>query len=113
MSSGEYFIMMNSDDYYSGPDAISTLVSCMKENDADVAFGAYENVQADGSRCIVQPNPDDFFYKMSVNELATMKKMKLLHDHGLYDESFKLASDYDFFYKIMMEGAKWSVTKNV
>ena len=112
-SSGEYIVVLNSDDYYHNSKSIGMLVNCLEAGSHDIAFGAYLFLRSRDRNAIIKPSPEDFFYRMPVGHNATIVKRNFLYKNGLYDVKFKFTADYDFIYKSMLGVVSYNSTNDI
>lgn len=97
-ASGEYLLMLNSGDYLTSPEVIE---SVFKNNyTEDLIYGniiwQYNDLKTEVAK---QPNILRFSYlsKVSLFHQATFIKRTLHDKTGLYNENFKVISDWAFF----------------
>lgn len=96
-SNGDYLIFLNSGDFFSGTDSISKMIST--SNGEDLVYGNLL-IQESGKSWIKKyPNRLNFryFYFESLPHPACLISIRLFEQHGLYDTTLKIASDWKFF----------------
>ncbi len=106
-SSGDYLIFLNSGDFFSGADSISKLISNSKGE--DLIYGNLMIQESKNSWVKKYPQSLNFryFYFESLPHPACLISRKLFDQHGLYDTSLKIASDWKFF---LLSVAKYNCT---
>lgn len=107
VASGEYLEFLNSGDYYFSKDSIMFF---KQDLNFDLVFGNDIVEEKDGRRTTIE-RPD----KITINHLlyktmshsASFFKNELFVKFGLYNESYKIAADYEFFLKIFYHGISY------
>ncbi len=104
-SSGDFIAFMNTDDCYLENNAINLLSEAIEFN---------ENISFSCSNAIVisNINEQDVFkadiksitYRMPFCHQTMLCKKELFETYGLFDESLKIASDFLFIFKIIING---------
>lgn len=113
-STGDYFIFMNSDDFYKSKDAIKILVETLEKNDADLSTSAVENINVkNNTTSIKKAKPNTFVWRMPLCHQTLLSKRALFDEYGGLDEEYQISADYDFIFKSLMNGAKISKTNEV
>ncbi|MEP4889848.1 MAG: glycosyltransferase family 2 protein [Aliiglaciecola sp.] len=106
---GDYIIVIHSDDYLYEPETISRLVSQMEESDdvvlCNVKYGR------NNSTLIARPLSWKTNFK-GVHHQGSVCKRALFEKYGHFDETFKICMDYDFFLRIYRKGIR-SKTVNI
>ena len=95
-STGEYLIFMNSGDCFATSNTLEKVFE--QKRDADLVAG---NILLEGRFSKIRKSyPDKItFYYLSVNAIwhqATFFKKNLFEEIGMYDENFRIASDWKF-----------------
>ncbi len=96
-SNGDFLIFLNSGDFFSGTDSISKMI--VNSQGEDLVYGNIL-VQESGKSWIKKyPNRLNFryFYFESLPHPACLISRRLFEQHGLYDTTLKIASDWKFF----------------
>jgi glycosyltransferase involved in cell wall biosynthesis len=106
MASGEYCLFLNSGDYIADAGIISKVFS--RDYSQDFMYGELIFDYGDG-RTEIQSRPEkidiSFLYNDNIWHPATFIKRSLLQSVGGYNEKYKIAGDYDFFFN-MIAGKK-------
>jgi glycosyltransferase involved in cell wall biosynthesis len=102
---GEYLVFMNSGDAFSSNDVLEKASSIIASdnNKHQIFYGNTNLVEIDGSIRLLMPPKDltlNFFYFETINHQACFIKRSLFDTYGLYDLSYKLCADFDFFLKV-------------
>ncbi len=105
-STGEYILFMNSDDYYSDEMAVEKLVKAIEEDDADFVAGGAEIFYSEEKKLIMLPRPRKVVYTMPFCHQAMMCKKSLLEKFNGFDEKYSFAADYNFIFRILLDGVK-------
>lgn len=102
-ANGEYLLFLNSGDYLPANSSIEQVIS--KNLTCDIVnFDAY--VEKNGKRQLVRSKKTvSFFdfYKHTIIHQATLIKKDLFVKVGLYNESLKIVSDWEFFVKALFK----------
>jgi glycosyltransferase involved in cell wall biosynthesis len=101
-ATGEYLLFLNSGDWLADSEIISYFVEQAKGYDiiaGDVYLYTKENVIL---RYTVDEVSYGHFFSNSIPHAASFIKRSLFEDHGLYNESYKIASDWEFFFIILI-----------
>lgn len=97
----EYLLFLNSGDILENKDVIKNIQTYL--NDSDIVSGDILIEDAKGEHYV--PSRDevtlDFFFNISLFHQATFIKRQLFLDLGLYNESFKIGGDYEFFIRAL------------
>lgn len=96
-SSGEYILFLNGGDCFTSNDVLE-IVSQVKG--PNLIFGDIIFSQQDGKNTIVNhPDvlPKNFMLTSTLPHQATFIRRSLFDQYGLYDTSFRIAGDYDWF----------------
>ena len=106
LSSGEWLLFLQSDDYLSGPgvlaDASAQLATNVDVCGFPVMFGS-------ASLTTMHPRGANAWlnFKTGLNHQGTLIRRSLFERIGLYDTSFRIAMDYEFFLRAYRAGARF------
>lgn len=102
LSRGKYIVFMNGGDRFSSPEVLG-LVNATPE--AELIYGQLE-LDEPGGELMKQPDQIDRDYLLHnmVHHQASFFHRSLFDRHGLYDTSYTIAGDYEFFCRILAEG---------
>ncbi len=104
-ASGKYIAFMNSDDYYASPNAIQEAINKLIETNADAVYGDVyfiENNQEPEKA--VRFHIGSGLYHVSVSHQGFFCTVDSLKEIGLFDTTYKIAADFDSFYKMILTG---------
>ena len=97
LAHGEWLSFMNGGDCFAARDVLEK-VFAGKEYDADVLYGNVKMFRTDGS-IYIRTYPDKlskrFFYKDIINHQASFIKRDLFNKYGLYNENYRIVSDWE------------------
>ncbi len=105
ISSGDIISLVHSDDYFYNNSVLSNVVLKFKENlNLDCLIGATLIVKLNSTK-VVRKYSANFFKKwmlyfgFSPPHPSSFFKKKIYNDCGLYNISYKIAGDFEFFFK--------------
>lgn len=107
-ATGDYILFINSDDYLINEDTLKQ-VSLLLNERLDLYIFKVLFMFPD-NRKIIKMNRDLSLFtniKMGSCHQGHVVSRKLFQDHGLFDDSFKIAMDYDFLLRIYQKGIKF------
>ncbi len=96
-ASGDYIIVMNTDDKYLEKDAIKWLVEALEENDNDFAV-------ADSwfhDEILFKANVENFVWTHPFIHNTFLAKRSLYEEYGYFDTSLKIGADYELIYRLL------------
>jgi glycosyltransferase involved in cell wall biosynthesis len=105
-SSGEYVGICHSDDYFYNCDVVQQLARLLMVEDADICHGDMITLNSDGSfgnRIISEAGKITETNNGIIHPSAFIKK-EMFTRFGLYDTSFKSASDYELMVRFYSNG---------
>lgn len=96
---GEYCLFLNSGDYLASDEVLQTVFETPQT--ADLVYGDLYFDKGDKKELYQQPAEITFDYLLNATMAhpATFIKKYLFDKYGLYNESYKIVADYDFFLK--------------
>ena len=100
LSSGDYLLFLNAGDKLADPDV---LYSVKPFSDVGIIYGDIQVTSDETSDLLVLPQklPEDFLIKKMMPHQSSFIKKSLFYEYGLYDLSYRIAADYDFFVRIL------------
>ena len=102
-ASGEYCLFLNSGDWLVDD---STVDDFLDENFTKDFIAGTVNYVNGNSRQYIQPTQKqltyDFFVKDSLMHAATFIKRELFDKYGLYNENYRIVSDWEFFFMMLI-----------
>jgi glycosyltransferase involved in cell wall biosynthesis len=98
MATGDYLLFLNSGDILIDNEVVKTVSNEMKDN-KDLYYGDIHFKRKDKTtkETFPQKLTFDFFYYNNLSHQATFIKRTLFDDLFLYNESYKIAADWEFF----------------
>lgn len=104
---GKYIIYLNSDDFWHNPDGIKQSVRLLELSQADFSVAPHTLQSADGRILgVCNPSPASFFANMPFCHQTMLARTDLIRSAGGFDESFKIAADYDLITRLLLRGAR-------
>ena len=107
-SSGDYITILNSDDFYNSNTTIQNVVKEIKKNkDIKIFFGSIVYFKNNEFYKILRfYSPYKFQRSQMLNGImpphpATFVKKEIYQENNLYNKNFKIASDFEFFLRII------------
>jgi len=107
LATGDIIGFLHADDMYEDHMVIEKIVKVFKESDADAVYGDLIYVHKDDIDNVLR------YWKSGIFEAKKLKrgwmpphptffaKRELYEHHGIYDDSLKIAADYDFMLRIL------------
>lgn len=98
VAQGEFLIFMNSADTFFDELVLEKIEKELSD-DYDIFYGDYYRVNSNSikKRTFPQKLSFSFFYMRSLSHQSTFIRRKLFFDIFLYNEEYKIASDWEFF----------------
>ncbi len=96
LARGDYIIVLNSDDYFDGPEAVAKLATPARDGGYEVVMGANRILDTrDGRQKILVPSLDArLFLRCTIAQEAMLVHKNVYAGFGLYDESYRVISDW-------------------
>ncbi len=111
LASGEYLNFLNAGDSYYCTNTLKDVYTYLKNGKADVYCGNANHIREDNGLNWVSSLPKridkEFFFEGGVNHQASFIKRELFDKFGLYDEKYKIVSDYEKWLEFIANGAKF------
>lgn len=94
-ANGEYLHFLNAGDCYFNEESLQNISKCL--NDSDIVYGDLKFLQDNGFFIKKYPNkiPYGWFNFDSLPHPAAFIKKELFNKYGLYNENYKIASDWE------------------
>lgn len=111
-ASGRYLLFLNAGDHLASAFVLKNVAEFVKNSDADLLIGSikveYTDHVADritcyGSKDLRKKN----IYHKTLPHSGTFIHHELFKGYGNYDDSFRIAGDYDFFVRVLLAGASY------
>ncbi len=104
---GKYIAFLSSDDFYTRPDTVSLSVKALEENNADFSYAPYNLVfPNDEVVKIIPPSWKTCFIAQPIGNPTMFTSSQLLKELNGFDENFKIAGDFDFIMRALLQGKK-------
>jgi glycosyltransferase involved in cell wall biosynthesis len=103
VAKGDYCYFLNSGDYIVSNTLIEDLLKLNVQ--ADIVSGNVLKIRNSGKHRTIIPHEKPTLLKLCIHSLphqASLIKRELFDEIGLYDESFRIVSDFDFFLKAIV-----------
>jgi glycosyltransferase involved in cell wall biosynthesis len=103
MATGEIIHILNSDDWYSANDVVSTMVNLMESGKLDVGHAQISQVDARGGEVCVNGadvSKEQLLKKMKVAHPSCFVRSSVYRRFGDFSQGFRIAADYDFILRI-------------
>ncbi len=103
---GKYITLLHCGDYYDD-NALENIFTAAKLYNSSILYSDIYRIEDVGSLYVkkrVTPDHKLLTKRMSIFHPSTLVLNQIYKLHGLYSEDYKLASDYDFFLKLYING---------
>ena len=112
ISSGEYLLFLNSGDFLYSSEILNKVFS--KSFDTDLMCFALKIELLDKKESFIYSIKtkyitNKYMFYQTIPHPSTLIKRDLFFKFGLYDESFKIAGDYEFFVKIIKNKVSYEI----
>lgn len=106
---GDWICFIGADDYLWSSDVVERLVPKLVAADADVVYGSVSIVSKTGDLIRTEGVPWEqarvsFTQAMSIPHPGLLHRKELFEKHGNFDDSFKIAGDWDFLLRVLPHG---------
>lgn len=105
-ATGEVIAILNSDDFYSHNKVLENVAHAF-DNEVDAVYGDLIYVKPTDTNKVVRYwktgnySPNKFLWGWTVPHPVLFIKKSIYDQHGLYDNSFKIAGDYDMILRLL------------
>ena len=110
-ATGDFVGILNADDWYE-PDAMERSIAGLARNpQAGFSYGTVVVHERD-YRVLAQPLAESRLYTRDAliqtpfNHISSMVRRSVYEEHGLFDERYRVAMDFDFYCRILTRGVK-------
>ncbi len=110
LATGDIIGMLNSDDIYDNPKVISTIVEYFNRENADIVYGdlVYRSITANTQKIVRYWESNIFtngslWYGWMPPHPTVYCTRDIYQKYGLFDETLKQASDYDFMLRLFKQ----------
>ncbi|MFA3918089.1 glycosyltransferase family 2 protein [Ruegeria hyattellae] len=112
LASGDYVIFLNSDDSLASNDILRDLADLVRSESPDFVFGGTLQTLEDGStKNHSRTNLSAFLQRMPFCHNSLLVRRDVFLALGGHDLSYRVASDYDFVFRMLMAGHSGASTK--
>lgn len=104
---GEYCYFLNSGDFVTDDHVFENIFS--RNISADIISGNILKLRKNGKYRVIIPHEKPSLHKLCLHSLphqATLIRLSLFNELGLYNESYKIVSDFDFFVRALVMNKK-------
>ncbi len=101
LAAGEYLLFLNGGDCLADGE---TLRAVLPQLDRDIVYSDQRLLDSDGSVSVKEfPDilPRNFLLHNMMPHQSVFIRRRLFEQHGMYDTSFSIAGDYDFFVRLL------------
>ena len=111
---GDWIIFIGSDDYFKNNVILETAISSLhfaKSNNINYVYGKIEHIDYKNNLVEISGEPwkkqkDRFNYIMNINHSGCFHHKTLFSTHGKFNDTFKIAGDYEFLLRELKDRAK-------
>ena len=104
MISGNWVVFIGSDDYFKAPTIFEEIIPYLNQSETNqrhFVYGKIEHINSQNQKIEESGKPwvqqkKRFTYTMNVGHTGSFHHKSLFKKHGCFDESFKIAGDYEF-----------------
>lgn len=107
LAKGKYVAFLNSDDFYTRSDSVSLSVKALEENNADFSYANFDTVSLSGERtALITPHWKSCFTAQPIGHPTMFSAKRMLEELNGFDESFKIAGDFDLIIRALLSGKR-------
>lgn len=110
LSSGEIVAILNSDDFYTGPNVISNIVACFQTYNPDGIYGDLDVVFRDNTKRVKRKYLADKFSAKSLEfgimpgHATIFLKRELFDKFGMYKLNYPISADFELIVRYLIKG---------
>lgn len=110
MASGDYLLFLHSDDYLLNCQVLEKVAPCLNDRSEIVLFSLYHS--NNGTKTLVRPRGLGWWsnFKTGVLHQSAFCSHALFEQIGVFDTSFNIGMDYDFFLRAYRSGVSAKIT---
>ena len=113
-ASGDIFAWIDADNYYDTEIIDEVIKIFEKDSSIDIAYGNIDNVDESGKMIFTYKPPHDISFEKALiyttgaipQQPAVFFKRKIFEKIGSFDSKYKIAGDYDFWLKALIDKPK-------
>ena len=107
LSTGDYILIMNTDDYFLDKNYFKQCINILKNNKFDFTHADRIIKSKENKPDFIKRGDERVaFFRMPFRHQTMIVKKEVFDDIGLFDEKYKIASDYKFVLKMLLAGKK-------
>jgi glycosyltransferase involved in cell wall biosynthesis len=107
IAKGEFIYIANTDNYFATKFFFEKSIDAIKKHNVDFTHADRIIIKRDGSEPSIKKGDERVaFFRMPFRYQTMLLKKELYDKFGPLDEKYKIASDYKFMMKIILEGKK-------
>lgn len=107
LSTGDYINIMNTDDYFINPDFFKRAIKLIEKNQADFYHANRLIISSTNNPPIIKRgNEKTAFFRMPFRHQTMVVKKEVFDEIGLFDEKYKIASDYKWVMQMLLADKK-------
>lgn len=107
LAKGEWLSFMNGGDSFYSADVLEKTFGSGQNITAGVLYGSTYTPEKEKFRKVPKKLRRDFFIGSNINHQSTFIKRSLFDKYGCYDDSMKIAADFDKWCRFMCSGEKF------
>ncbi len=113
-STGGIVGIINAGDWYEGTEVVSEAMNCLLKNNVDIVCAGH-NVVRDGifDTILVKKSISDMHCGMIAAHESHFIRKDIYDKFGFYDESFKIAADYELLLRMYVGGAIFYASNSI
>ena len=106
-ATGKYVVFLNSDDYYCDERAVELSINALEKTGADFSCATANVIDSEGKTIYVfRPNVKGFALSIPFPHETMFCRTDTIRRYGGFDESFRIAGDYDLILKMILSGCR-------
>lgn len=111
-ASGAYLAFLNSDDFYTKKNAVSSVLEIMQKEKTDFSCAPFDLIDEIGNFLEKRPVRTFLFpFGMPFGHPTMFARRRCLEELGGFDETFKICADFDLINRCFVGGYKPSILK--
>jgi len=107
LARGEYINIMNTDDYFLSKDFFAISISNIEKHEVDFTHADKIIKSREGKEDMIKRGDERVaFFRMPFRHQTMIVKKNVFDELGLFDEKYKIASDYKFVLQMLLSNKK-------
>jgi glycosyltransferase involved in cell wall biosynthesis len=108
LAQGNYIGLLHSDDFYPSNTSLADVYTCLENKDFDAIYGDAKYLRAGHSSILRYYRSNDFSYQnlrygVMLAHTTLFVKRSIFNKVGVYDNSYKIAGDFEFICRLFKE----------